>query len=92
MNSIRTVILALLCLFSTTLLADSASDKAQQIAGKALTNTKAGGFQFIYNKSNRYVVIELGDFFPTPYRLAPGETTMAYVSTDRQAITIRSAD
>lgn len=49
------------------------------------------GLQVISNKSDKTVTIALGDFFPTPYTLAPGQSTWVHVSSDRQAITIYSA-
>lgn len=47
------------------------------------------GIQYIINQTDRTVTVALGDFFPTPYTLGPGDSTIAYVSTDRQTITIR---
>ena len=82
----------LLYLFSSSLFADALYDQAPQIAAEAVNNAAGGGLQFIFNKSNKTVVIELGDFIPTRYTLNPGEHTIAIVTTDRQAITIRSAD
>ena len=49
-----------------------------------------GGLQLIFNKSNKTVVIALGDWFPTPYTIGPGQSSVVYVSTDQQAITIQS--
>jgi hypothetical protein len=48
------------------------------------------GIQYIVNHSDRTVTVAIGDFVPTPYTLAPGEATVAYVSSDRQTITIRT--
>lgn len=48
------------------------------------------GIQYIVNKTDRTVTVAIGDFVPTPYTLAPGESTVAYVSSDRQTITIRA--
>lgn len=92
MNKIKSGFFVAFCLISTSLLADTAFNKMPQVASEAAVNAQSGGLQFIFNKSNKTVVIELGDFFPTPYKLAPGENTIAVVSSDRQAITIRSAE
>ncbi len=71
----------LLALFTTSL-----------VAAEIPKLSENGGMQFIKNDSNRTVVIALGDFFPTPYTLAPGSSTIAYVSTNRQKITIMAVD
>ncbi len=92
MFKLRLFILAALCLLNNNAFADSIYNKMPQVAAESAVNAQSGGLQFIYNKSNKTIVIELGDFFPTPYKLAPGESTIAVVSSDRQAITIRSAE
>lgn len=91
MICIRTIFITIFCLISTNLLADPVFDKAPKIAADSAINVQSGGLQFIFNKSDKTVVIELGDFFPTPYKLDPGQSTIAVVSSDRQSITIRSA-
>jgi hypothetical protein len=50
------------------------------------------GLQLVENFSDKTVVIEIGNFLPTSYRLSPGQSTVVYVSSDRQTITIRSAE
>ncbi|MBL7480420.1 hypothetical protein [Legionella bononiensis] len=92
MNYFKTVSIAFFCLLSTSVFANDVYTKVPQIASESAVNSLDGGLQFIYNKSNKTVIIELGDFFPTPYKLAPGESTIALVSSNRQAITIRSAE
>ena len=92
MNFIKAIVIAGICLVNTNLFANEIDDKMIKSASESAVNLQGGGLQFIYNKSNRTVVIELGDFFPTPYKLEPGQSTIAVVSSDRQAITIRSAD
>lgn len=63
------------------------------LAAQEATNEGThGGLQFLFNKTNKTIVIEIGDFLPTPYRLGPGESAAAVVTTDRQAITIRSVE
>jgi hypothetical protein len=89
MSYIRAIALSCTLLSSSTLFA--AEDILLFPAEDSIKAVSGGGLQLIYNKTNKTVVVELGDWFPTPYKLAPGQSTMAYVSTDRQAITIRSA-
>ncbi|KTD42515.1 hypothetical protein [Legionella quateirensis] len=92
MNYFKTVSIAFFCLLSTNVFADDVYTNVPKIASESAVNSLSGGLQFIYNRSNKTVIIELGDFFPTPYKLAPGDNTIAVVSSDRQAITIRSAE
>lgn len=79
-KSFRIIALAVTFVSSTTLIA---ANSAQQ-------TTLGSGLQTIKNSSNKTVVIALGDFFPTSYTLAPGETKIVSVSTDRQHINIVS--
>lgn len=91
MNYIKTLTLTLVILFSTTLFAEDSFEKSGQVAADSINSTSGGGLQFIFNKSDKTIVIAFGNFFPTSFTLKPGENTVIPVSSDRQNIIIHSA-
>lgn len=61
-----------------------------QVGAAAESQGLKSGLQVLSNKTDKTVTIEIGDFLPSRYTLAPGQSTIAYVSTDGQTITIRA--